>query len=207
MASLFQITANSLSAAPQSKIIKAHEMQSMLQASDLLETAKARANEILKNVEKAYEERKEQGYLDGQMEGKLEHAEKIMETVLSSVEFIENIENTLVDIVHESIVKVIGELDDNERIVRIVRTALQHVRNQQQIIIRIAPQDEKYVRNALAAMLTQRQGSGYLDIRADPRLQPNSCILESELGVIDASLDTQLKALKNAFINKIQNGK
>lgn len=207
MASLFQLTANSLSTAPKSKIIKAEEMQSLLEANELLETAKARASEILENAEKAYVERKEQGYLDGQLEGKLEHAEKIMETVLSSVEFIENIENTLVDIVHESIVKVIGELDDNERIVRIVRTALQHVRNQQQIIIRIAPQDEKYVRNALSAMLTQRQGSGYLDIQANPRLQPNSCILESELGVIDASLDTQLKALKNAFTNKIQSGK
>lgn len=207
MATLFQLTANSLSPAPQSKIIKAEEVQTILAANEILDTAKKRASEILENAEKAYAERKEQGYLDGQTEGKLEHAEKIMETVLSSVEFIENIENTLVDIVHDSIVKVIGELDDNERIVRIVRTALQHVRNQQQIIIRIAPQDEKYVRNALSAMLTQRQGTGYLDIQADPRLQQGSCILESELGIIDASLDTQLKALENAFRNKIQNGK
>lgn len=207
MAALFQLTANSLSFAPQSKIIKADEMQTLFEANEILETAKNRAKEILENADKAYAERKEQGYLDGQMEGKLEHAEKIMETVLSSVEFIENIENTLVDIVHESIVKVIGELDENERIVRIVCTALQHVRNQQQIIIRVAPQDEKYVRSALSAMLTQRQGSGYIDIQADPRLQQGSCILESELGVIDASLDTQLKALENAFKNKIQNGK
>ena len=53
MASLFQLTANSLSAAPKSKIIKAEEMQSLLSANELLETAKKRAGEILENAEKA----------------------------------------------------------------------------------------------------------------------------------------------------------
>lgn len=206
MAKLFQLTNNSLYINSSAKIIKAQEIQEYLEAGELLSKAKERAAEILREAENAYEERKAQGYLDGQTEGKLEHAEKIMETVLSSVEFIENIENTVVDIVHESIIKVIGELDDNERIVRIVRTALQHVRNQQQILIRVAPEDEKYVRSALAAMVQNRQGNGYLDISADPRLEQGACILESELGVIDASLETQLKAIENALRNKIQNG-
>lgn len=206
MAKLFQLTANSLNIVPNAKIIKAQEMQEFLEAQEVLSKAKNRADEIMREAENAYEERKNQGYLDGQMEGKLEHAEKIMETVLSSVEFIEKIESTLVDIVHDSIVKVIGELDDNERIVRIVRTALQHVRNQQQIIIRVSPEDEKYLRSALAAMLQTRQGNGFLDINPDPRLTRGACILESELGVIDASLDTQLKAIENALRNKIKNG-
>lgn len=206
MANVFQLTGNSLSVAPGTKILKAENLQNYLETAELLEKTKKRAEEILQEAEHAYEERKEQGYLDGQLEGKMEHAEKIMETVLSSVEFIENIENTVVDIVHDSIVKVIGELDDDERIVRIVRTALQHVRNQQQVIIRVAPEDEKYVRSALAAMVQNRQGGGYLDISADPRLTQGACILESELGVIDASLDTQLKAIENALRNKIKNG-
>lgn len=206
MANLFQLTPNSLSVAPGTKVLKAQNVQLLLEADKILEKAQERAQEILQEAEQAYEERKTQGYLDGQMEGKLEHAEKIMETVLSSVEFIEKIESTVVDIVHDSIVKVIGELDDNERIVRIVRTALQHVHNQQQVIIRVAPQDEKYVRTALSAMLQNREGRGYLDIKPDTRLSQGACILESELGVIDASLDTQLRAIENALRNKIKNG-
>lgn len=206
MASLFQLTHNTLSAAPNTKILKTKDVQNFLEAEEILSAAKKRAEEILSEAEKAYNERKEQGYLDGQEEGKLEHAEKIMETVLSSVEFIENIEHTIVDIVYESVAKVIGELDSSERIVKIVRTALQHVRNQQQIIVRVSPDDEKYVRTALAAMLQNRQGNGFLDVSADPRLKQGACILESELGVIDASLETQLKAIENALRNKIKNG-
>ena len=44
----------------------------------------------------------------------------------------------------------------------------------------------------------------YLNVVADPRLKRDSCILESDLGVIDASLGTQLKALERAFSAKIR---
>lgn len=204
MGSLFQLTGNTLKIAPNTKILKAEEVQAFIEADKILDEAKARAKEILKNAEKAYEEQKARGYLDGQTEGKLEHAEKLMETALSSIEFLEKIESTVVDIVNESIMKVIGELDADERIVRIVRTALQHVRNQQQIVIRVAPSDEKAVRSALEAMIQNRSPRGFLDISADPRLEQGSCILESELGIIDASLSTQLKAIENALKNKIK---
>ena len=205
MASLFQLTHNSLSVATGQKVIKAKELQKFIEAQNILDEAKQRAALIIENAEKEYQIRKEQGYVDGQNEGKLEHAEKIMETVLSSLAFIEKIESTVVEVVTESIQKVIGELDENERIVRIVRTALQNVRNQQQILIRVSPHDEKIVREALAPMLQHGQSSHFLDVIADSKLTPDSCILETELGVIDASLSTQLKALENAFNNKIRN--
>ena len=101
--------------------------------------------------------------------------------------------------------KVIGELDASELIVRVVRNALTTVRNQQRVTIRVAPADEKAVSEALAAMIqTAPGGVGFLDVRADARLERGSCLLESELGVVDASLETQLKALENAFRAKIQ---
>ena len=119
-----------------------------------------------------------------------------METVLASVEFIEGIENTVVNVVSQSIRKIIGEMDDEERIRRIVGTALSYVRGQQ----RVSPQDEPAVSKSLAAMTS----GAYLNVVADPRLAPSSCILESDLGVIDASLETQLKALEHAFASKIR---
>lgn len=204
MASLFQLTNNTLSLSTGKKIIKAQELHQFIEANNIIKEAEIRAKNILENAEHEYQIRKEQGYLDGQNEGKLEHTEKLMETVLSSVEFLENIENTVVDVVTESIKKVIGELDDNERIIRIVHTALQHVRNQQQIKIKVNPHDEKIIQNSLTTMRNNQQSVNFFDVIADPKLAINSCIIESELGVIDASLSTQLKALENAFKNKFK---
>ena len=124
----------------------------------------------------------------------------MMETVLASVEFIENIENTVVSVVNQSIRKIIGEIDDDTRIRLIVSTALNNVRGQQKVTVRVSPKDEPAVSRALAAMTS----GSYLTVVADTRLAPDSCILESDLGVVDASLKTQLTALEHAFTSKIR---
>lgn len=204
MGTLFRLGRDAVTPAAGTRVLKASEAFLLLEAQTLLDAARERAAEMDREAQAAYERRREEGYRDGREEGRLEHAEKVLETVLSSVEYIEGIESTLVRVVSEAIRKVIGEVDENERIVRIVRNALTTVRNQQRVLIRVAPADEKPVREALAAMLTAVPGStSFVDVVGDARLERGACLLESELGVVDASLETQLKALENAFRAKI----
>ena len=204
MGTLFRLGRDAVTPAAGTRVLKASEASLLLEAQTLLDAARERAAEMDREAQAAYERRREEGYRDGQEEGRLEHAEKVLEPVLSSVEYIEGIESTLVRVVSEAIRKVIGEVDENERIVRIVRNALTTVRNQQRVLIRVAPADEKPVREALAAMLTAVPGStSFVDVVGDARLERGACLLESELGVVDASLETQLKALENAFRAKI----
>ena len=203
MGCVFRLNRDGVS--PVGRVLRAADVAVLLEANAVLDAARARAEEMSRQAEAAYEARREEGYRDGQEEGRLEHAEKVLETVLSSVDYLSSLENTLVDVVTSSIRKVIGELDASELIVRVVRNALTTVRNQQRVTNRVAPADEKAVSEALAAMIqTAPGGVGFLDVRADARLERGSCLLESELGVVDASLETQLKALENAFRAKIQ---
>ena len=200
MDKLFRLNTDVPSPAPGVKVLKAADVDALHDAASLISAAKAHAAEIEKKAEAVYEERFQQGYEDGVEAGKMENAEKMMETVLASVEFIESIENTVVSVVNQSIRKIIGELDDETRIKRIVGTALNTVRGQQRVTVRVNPAEEPTVSKALAAMTS----GSYLTVVADPRLGPDSCILESELGVVDASLETQLKALEHAFTSKIR---
>lgn len=204
MGAMFQLTASTVSPAPGTKILKAGDYSVLLEANALLEAARPRAARIEQEAQKAYEERREEGYRDGQEAGKLELAEKVMETVLSSVEFIEGIEDTLVSVVNMAVRKIVGEIDDGERIVRIVRTALNTVRGQQKVTVRVCPADEEAVSQALAAMTAGSSETAFLTVVADARMEKNACLLESELGVVDASLETQLKAFENAFHRKIR---
>ena len=200
MDKLFRLNTDVPSPAPGVKVLKAADVDALHDAASLISAAKAHAAEIEKKAEAVYEERFQQGYEDGVEAGKMENAEKMMETVLASVEFIESIENTVVSVVNQSIRKIIGELDDETRIKRIVGTALNTVRGQQRVTVRVNPAEEPTVSKALAAMTS----GSYLTVVADPRLGPDSCILESERGVVDASLEAQLKALEHAFTSKIR---
>lgn len=146
MAAIFQLNKSNL---PQpsagTKVLKAAEAAELKAAAEIISAAEQRAEKILDDAQKAYQTRYEQGYADGVEAGKLENAEKVMETVLASVEFIEGIENTVVNVVSQSIRKIIGEMDDEERIRRIVGTALSYVRGQQRVTVRVSPQDEPAV--------------------------------------------------------------
>lgn len=204
MGSMFRLNTGSVHPAAGTKIIKAKDYALLLEANELLAAARDKAANMEKQAEAVYHQKREEGYRDGLEEGKLEHAEKMLETILSSVEFIEGIEDTLVNVVNQAIRKIIGDLDDKERIVRIVRNALNTVRGQQKVTVRVAPADEAAVLQAFSAMTSGSSGSAFLTIVADARLSRDSCILESELGVVDASLETQLKALEHAFHSKIR---
>lgn len=205
MGTLFQLTGNHVLPAPGVRVLRAADYASLVDANRLLAMAEQRAAAMAADAEKAYEERRRQGYEDGLMEGRMEQSEKMLETAMQAVEYIEGVEGKLVDVVTSAVRKIIGELDDRECTVRVVRNALAAVRSQQRVLIRVSPDDKDSVRQALAAMISASPGAAtFLDVTADPRMKPGDCILECELGVVDASLETQLKAIEHALLSKIR---
>jgi type III secretion protein L len=205
MAALFQLVEKRFSPAPGQSIVKADEAAAFFAAEELLGIAQKEEKRAAVLAEEIYKKRHEEGYQDGIMTGKLEYSAKILETVMSSVEYLENLETSIVRIVGEVTRKLIGEMDREEIIVRLVRQALNSVRSERKVLIRVAVRDEAAVRRDLAVLLQQRDGgaAGFLDILPDPELSPGSCILESEMGVIEASLETQLKNMEKTLLKHV----
>jgi type III secretion protein L len=207
MAALFQLVEKRFSPAPGQLIVKADEAAAFFAAEELLGVARKEEKRAAAQAEEIYKKRHEEGYQDGIMTGRLEYSAKILETVMSSVEYLENLETSIVRIVGEVSRKLIGEMDHEEIIVRLVRQALNSVRSERKVLIRVAVRDEAAVRRDLAALLQQRDGgaAGFLDILPDPELSPGSCILESEMGVIEASLEAQLRNLEKTLLKHVRN--
>ncbi len=66
------------------------------------------------------------------------------------------------------------------------------------LVLRVNPADYEEARNALAALPEPPHGVS-LQVTADDALRPGSCVFESDLGVLDASLHTQLHGLRTAM--------
>jgi len=124
MGAVFRLTGNSVMPAPGVRVLRAADYARLLEANDVLAAARERAAAMAAEAEKTYEERKQAGYEDGLMEGRMEQAEKMMETAMQAVEYIEGVEAKLVGVVTSAVRKIIGELDDRECTVRVVRNAL-----------------------------------------------------------------------------------
>ncbi len=129
----------------------------------------------------------------------MEQAEQMIETVSRNVEYFSRVETRMVDLVMQAVQKIVSEFDDRERVLTTVRNVLSVVRNQKQMTLRLHPQQIEGVKARVNDLLAAYPGVGYLDIVADNRLQLDACILESEIGLIEASTESQLTALRQAF--------
>ena len=204
MGTLLYIKNGQFSLRPDQKVLKAAEYAVLLEAEQILATARAEAAAIAEAAKQAYLEEKERGYEDGLTEGKMEMAERMMDTVAAGVDYLEGLEGTIVDLVMSAMHKVIDGFDDKERVIGVVRKALSYARAQKRVVLRICPEDAEIVQAEMKTLLRDHPGIGILDVATDPRLAKGACILESELGLIDAGLDVQMAGIRKAFLSQLK---
>ena len=180
-------------------VVRAAEMAAWHEASEAVTAAQAQAQAIVDSAEAAREAERQRGYADGQEQARMESAEQMIESVSSTIDYFNKVEGRMVDLVMQAVQKIIHDFDDTERVLITVKNVLSVVRNQKQLTLRLHPQEVEAVKARVNDLLSAFPGIGYLDIVGDHRLAPGGCLLESEIGLVEASLDSQLKALRSAF--------
>ncbi|MFO1058417.1 MAG: HrpE/YscL family type III secretion apparatus protein [Dongiaceae bacterium] len=184
---------------PGRKVIKAAEYQAWLEAGALVERAAAEAEAIRAGAAAALEAEKRRGYEEGTAQAKLEAAERMMDAVAGTLDYFTKVEETMVELVIGAVDRVIGELEDRELVRRVVKNALSVVRSQKQVTVRVAPDQAAAVKEQLNDILKPYPSIGMVDIVADGRLSRGGCILESDIGSVDASVEIQLEAIRRAI--------
>lgn len=190
---------SSISVDPSARVLKGETVDTMAEAKDIIEQAKQEADQIRKDALDAFEAEKKRGFEEGIAEARLEEAERMLDNVSRTVNYFEKIEHDVVGLVSTAVTKVIGELDSQDLIFRIVRTGLAAVRTQNQVTVRLNPAESDAVKDKINDLLSAYPAISYLSVEPDVRLAPGACILETEIGSVEASLDTQLEAIRNSF--------
>ena len=185
--------------APGQRVIRAADVAALGEAEALLASARQQADAIIARAEAELEAERRRGYDEGQAEAQMEQAEKMIDTVGRTIDYFARVEGDMVALVMAAVRKIIDGFDDAERVLIVVKNALSVVRNQKQMTLRLHPQQVDVVRSRVNDLLAAYPGVGYLDIVGDGRLSMESCILESEIGLVEASIEGQIKALEGAF--------
>lgn len=184
---------------PAAKVLKASDYLLYLEGKGIIEKAEEKAAQIIDAAKVVYEQEKHRGHEDGLAESKVDQADQMLKVVSRTINYLSEVEKSLADILMSGVKKIIGEFDQEELAVNLVRNALQHVRNEKQVTIRIPPSQFKMVKARLNGILAEYKGVGFIDLVADQRLSTGDCIMESEIGVVDASVDLQITALQKRF--------
>ena len=171
----------------------------------ILAEAQEKRAEIFEEAKKYYANEAERGYDDGYATGKSEMAQQLVEIAAKNSENINQLESSIVGLVLKALKRILGDISKETLIVDLVRQALKSVKNQQEAILKVSPADAQAVREHMDQIMADGIVD-YLEVTADSRLKPGTCILETDIGVVDASLDVQLQAITDAF-QKIQGNK
>ncbi|KUE80867.1 MULTISPECIES: HrpE/YscL family type III secretion apparatus protein [Aeromonas] len=194
-----QITQGELSLAPELRILRAADYRASLGADELVSAAREEAAAILAEAREIYEQQKQLGWEAGMDEARSRQAALIHETQLQCQQFYRRVEQQMSEVVLESVRKILKEYDQVTLTLQVVREALALVSNQKQVVVRVHPDQAAAVREQIARVHKDFPEISYLEVAADARLDQGGSILETEVGIIDASLDGQLDALSRAI--------
>ncbi|GAB4284320.1 MAG: hypothetical protein Tsb0018_11570 [Opitutales bacterium] len=181
------------------KIIKADEYAAFAKAAEIIELANAKAKRIEDEAKEAYEAEKARGFEEGMSEGKEKMTEHMIRYVQKTVEHLENFEDTMVEMVMGAMKQVLGDMDDKDLIIKVVNKALNLVKSQPKVTLRVAGSQVDTIDKELSSILKNYPAINFVDVQRDDRLKEGDCILETDMGVIDARLDLQLEAIRDTL--------
>jgi type III secretion protein L len=204
MAGLLRLIHGDVTLAPESRVVRAEDYQAWVEGADFLQAAKAHAAEIEAEAKLAYESEKRRGYEDGLAEAAVKAAEQQFDMVTATLSWYERVEAQMAELVIQCTEKLLGDLDDVQLVSRVVHNAMRVMRNQKQVTLRVMPDLVEPVRKQIAQIMEGYPGVSFVEVAADARLRRGGCILESELGIVDASVDIQLDALRHALKRAFQ---
>ncbi len=168
-------------------------------AQQLLTDARAEAERIRGEALAAYEAEKQRGYEEGLMEARLEESERMIENAGRAVDYFAAIEQKIVGLVMLAVKRIMSDFNDLDRVIAVVQSGLSVMRNQKHLTLRLSPEHADAVKARAAELLERFPGVGIIEFVGDPRLKGDAAILESETGVVEASIELQLKAIEQGF--------
>ena len=190
------------------RLVKASEVATVKSAAEIVAAAEAEAARIREEAKAAFEEERKRGFEKGLQDGKLEIAMQKLEQVDQSVAFMESVEGKMADIVMKALKSCVVEIGDREMVVNIVRKTMNAViRTQRHVTLKVAPEMVAAVKERVSALRVDYPTVETFDVVEDPRLKGPACILETEAGVADASVETQLAAIERSLKRHIAGGR
>ena len=105
----------------------------------------------------------------------------------------------MANLVLDAIKKIIDEFSEEEKVFNIVKKSLTIAREQRHILIKIHPEIIVGLKLEIETLREKYPVFESLEIISDSNLAKDSCVIETEIGKIEASVKSQLQALKESF--------
>jgi type III secretion protein L len=202
-------------------IVRAHEVQALLSLDDsrerlaalgeqalaqaraeaeaLLADGRQRAAQMIADAQAQIEAARQQGYEDGQREAVQRWQSARIDAAQDKLKALRATHERLAEIVTTAVERIVHTEDRAALYQRALKNVQALTRGASALVLRVSPADHEQARAGLGGLAGQGEAGLAVELKVDPGLKPGSCIFESDLGVLDASLQVQLEGLRGAM--------
>lgn len=205
MADFVRLKADRPSIDGSARVIARKDYTDAVEAHRVLEEARAEADALMQAAQEKYDTARDRGYADGSAAAQQELTERMLELVAGSVDYLGNAEAQLSRVVMTCLRKILGTFPEEDLVVGAARAALADLRNEPRATLRVHPSVADAVRARKSEIMQGDSDVAYLDVVGDDRMEHGSACLESEAGIVDASIEVQIKALEKVFGERLGN--
>jgi type III secretion protein L len=196
MNNFLDIQKEHLNVVQNGKVLKANDYLTYKTAAEIIQEAKTDAELIVAEAKEVYQTNREEGFQRGIEEGRAELTAKILEATDRANNYIQEKELQIVEVVVSAMKNIVGEFDDVELTLSVIKKLLNELQGQQQITLRVVPDQTKIIEHALQEYISPGL---LIKVVADINMQSGQCILESDLGLIECSIDDQIDTVRKAM--------
>ncbi len=187
--------------APKSKVIPAKEISTLQDAVEVLAHIKQDAEKYRLEVVKESEELKENAFKEGYEDGYKQWAEHLVdfEEQLEAVRM--EMQKLIIPIALKAAKKIVGrEIELSEDvIVDIVASNLKAVAQHKKITIYVNKKEVDILEQNKPRLRELFEHLESLSIRAREDIDPGGCVIETEIGIINAQMEHRWNVLEKAF--------
>ncbi len=183
-------------------VVEAEVYDAHQKAREILEAAQRQAAQILRSAEAERDALAAKAREEGYQEGLSETTAILVRARQEHRALVAGAEQDAVRLALRIAEKIIGRAveADRELILSIVAQAVEGVRHQRELVVRVHPDDAELLRNRRAKLMDLMGRTREIAVREDAEIQRGGCIVETEGGAVDARLETQLQAMEQALL-------
>ena len=181
------------------RIVRAEEYQDLTAARELLERAQAESDRLREAAQQAFEQKQVEGQRRGFEEGARSMATRMLQWDHEIQGYLGQLEQQTIGIVLNAVRMIIGEFDDQTVVRRIVAGLIEDFKKETGLVLRVANSQFAETQRFVNEVVQESGQNLDLTVVGDEKLEGPACILETQTGLVDASVETQLQAFEESM--------
>ena len=178
--------------APLGNLIKADAVY-------VIAEARAALAQIEEQGRRAYERAVEQGKADGVAQGRQAVARLLTESAAASQSYWATSERRLVAIVNDAVRRIVGNLDNDAAVAGMVERLVSEARDEGKIRLYVSPRQRPTIEKGILDFLKPSPGVATVEVVEDAGVEKDACRVETDLGIVETSVEAQIEALQSAL--------